>query len=184
MNIVIKSKNVEVPDRLREYIEKKVARLDRYLSNVDEARIELSTTSAKSADDRQVVQLTLRVNGTLLRAEERSSDMQTSIDFVLDKMERQISRFKGKHWYTRSRAAAAQAAQAAQAAEPVEPEVEGEIVRVKKFQTRPMDVDEAIEQMELLGHDFFAFYDTGSNAFCVVYKRRDGGYGLLQPELA
>ncbi|NLG26653.1 MAG: ribosome-associated translation inhibitor RaiA [Chloroflexi bacterium] len=181
MNIVIKSKNVEVPDRLREYIEKKVARLDRYLSSVDEARIELSTASAKSADDRQIVQLTLRVNGTLLRAEERSSDMQTSIDYVLDKMERQISRFKGKHWHTRSRAAAAQAAPVA---EPVEPEAEGEIVRVKKFQTRPMDVDEAIEQMELLGHDFFAFYDTGSNAFCVVYKRRDGGYGLLQPELA
>ncbi len=180
MNIIIKTKNVDVPDRLREYIEKKVSRLDRYLPNIDEARVELTKASAKAADDRQVVQLTLRVGGSLLRAEDRSADMQTSIDTVIDKIERQIARYKGKHWHSRARAAAEQQAAAA---EP-EGEADGELVRVKKFQTRPMDVDEAIEQMELLGHDFFAFYDTTSNAFCVVYRRRDGGYGLLQPELA
>lgn len=181
MNIVIKTKNVDVPERLREYIEKKVSRLDRYLPNIDEARVDLTKASAKAADDRQVVQLTLRVGGSLLRAEDRSADMQTSIDTVLDKIQRQIGRFKGKHWHSRPRVAGAE--QPAPAEQPEE-EADGEVVRVKKFQTRPMDVDEAIEQMELLGHDFFAFYDTTSNAFCVVYKRRDGGYGLLQPELA
>lgn len=179
MNIVIKSKNVDVPDRLREYIEKKINRLDRYLPTIDEARIDLSVASAKSAADRQVVQLTLRANGTILRAEDRSADMQASIDTVLDKIERQIDRFKGKHWHSRTRAQAEQEATPAE-----EPETEPDIVRVKKFQTRPMDIDEAIEQMELLGHDFFAFYDAATTAFCVVYKRRDGGYGLLQPELA
>jgi len=75
MNIIIKTKNVDVPDRLREYIEKKVSRLDRYLPNIDEARVELTKASAKAADDRQVVQLTLRVGGSLLRAEDRSADM-------------------------------------------------------------------------------------------------------------
>jgi len=179
MNILIKTKNVDVPDRLREYIEKKINRLDRYLPNIDEARIDLSVASAKSAADRQVVQLTLRANGAILRAEDRSSDMQTSIDTVLDKMQRQIDRFKGKHWHSRTRAQTETQTPPAE-----EPEAEPEIVRVKKFQTRPMDVDEAIEQMELLGHDFFAFYDAATAAFCVVYKRRDGGYGLLQPELA
>jgi putative sigma-54 modulation protein len=178
MNIVVKSKNVDIPDHLREYIEKKVSHLERYLPNIDEARIELSVASAKSAADRQVVQLTLRTNGSILRTEERSGDMQTSIDAVLDKMQRQLDRYKGKHWHSRTRAPAEQPAPVEEA------EAEPGIVRVKRFQTRPMPVDEAIEQMELLGHDFFAFYDTETNGFCVVYKRRDGGYGLLQPELA
>ncbi len=180
MNIVIRTRNIDVPDRLREYIEKKVTRLDRYLPNIDEARVDLAKSSAKAADDRQVVQLTLHVGGSLLRAEDRSADMQTSIDTVLEKIQRQIERFKGKHWHARLRVGADELT----AGEQAEPDAENEIVRVKKFQTRPMDVDEAIEQMELLGHDFFAFYDTTSNAFCVVYKRRYGGYGLLQPELS
>jgi putative sigma-54 modulation protein len=179
MNVLIKSKNVEVPDRLRDYIERKVGRLDHYLPNIDEARMDLSVASAKSADDRQVVQLTLRVGGALLRSEDRSGDMQTSIDTVVDKMQRQIDRYKGKHWHSRTRVPAEQTAAPAE-----DTEAEPEIVRVKKFQTRPMDVEEAIEQMELLGHDFFAFYDAATSAFAVVYKRRDGGYGVLQPELA
>ena len=178
MQITIKSKNMEITDRLRAYIEKKVSKLDRYLPNIDEARVELSLQSTKSAGDRQAVQLTLRSDGTILRAEDRSAEIQTSLDAVLDKMTRQIARYKGKHWRSkgrsqRSRESIAQA----------EPEPEGEVVRVKRFQTRPMDVEEAIEQMELLGHDFFAFYDASAGTFSIVYKRRDGGYGLLQPEL-
>ena len=179
MRIIITGKNLEITDRLRSYIEKKVNRLDRFLPNIDESRVELSVLSARSAKDRQAVQLTLRTNSTILRAEERSSDMQTSIDAVLDKMYRQIQRYKGKRRRSRGRAQIARTEM-----EEGEPALEGEIVRVKRFQTRPMDVEEAIDQMELLEHDFFVFFDVATDGFSVVYRRRDGGYGLLLPELS
>ena len=179
MRIIITGKNLEITDRLRSYIEKKVNKLDRFLPNIDEGRVELSVLSARSAKDRHAVQLTLRANSTILRAEERSSDMQTSIDAVLDKMYRQIQRFKGKRRRSRVRAQAARTE-----IEEGEPTLEGDIVRVKRFQTLPMDVEEAIDQMELLEHDFFVFYDVATDGFSVVYRRRDGGYGLLIPEMS
>lgn len=178
MQVVIKGKNLEVTERLRSYIQKKVIKLDRFLPNIDEARVDLSVQSTKSAKDRQVVQLTLRTDGTILRAEERSSDMQSSIDAVLDKMSRQIERFKGKRWRSMSRAPAETREDGGE-----EPTLEGELVRVKRFETRPMDVEEAIEQMELLGHDFFVFFNPDTDSLSVVYRRRDGGYGLLLPEV-
>ncbi|MFH1084733.1 MAG: ribosome-associated translation inhibitor RaiA [Chloroflexota bacterium] len=179
MEIVIKSKNLDVPDGLRSYVEDKTSRLDRYLHNIDEAQMDLRVENARSAQDRQIAQLTLRTkSGSVLRVEERSADIRTSIDLALDKMSRQLGRYKGKHWQSQVRAAVHTIPA------PEAPEPEPEIVRVKRFQTRPMDVEEAIEQMEMLGHDFFAFYDMESSAFSVVYKRRDGGYGLLLPELA
>jgi len=178
MQITITSKNLDITDRLRSYIERKVSKLDRFLPNVDEARVELSVQSARSAKDRHSVQLTLRADRTILRAEERSADMQTSIDVVLDKMSRQMERYKGKRRRTRDRAQVV-------VIESGEDELasEGELLRVKRFRTRPMDVDEAIEQMELLGHDFFLFFNVATNGFSLVYRRRDGGYGLLLPEL-
>jgi len=177
MQITITSKNLEITDRLRSYIEKKVNKLDRFLPNIDETRVELSLQNARSAKDRHAVQLTVRANSTILRAEERSSDMQTSIDAALDKMYRQIERFKGKRKRSRGRARAE--------APPISEgdlAAEGELVRIKRFRTRPMDVEEAIDQMELLGHDFFVFFNVATNGFSVVYRRRDGGYGLLIPE--
>lgn len=179
MQIIITGKSLEITDRLRSYVEKKVNRLDRFLPNVDEARVELSVQNARSAKDRQVVQLTLRVDSTILRAEERSADMQTSIDAVLDKMSRQMQRYKGKRRRSRSRAVVATPEVSEE-----ESAIEGDLVRVKRFEARPMNVDEAIEQMELLGHDFFIFFDVAAHSFGVVYRRRDGGYGLLLPELA
>ena len=180
MDIQIKSRNIEVSDQLRTWIEKKVSKLERFLPEIDEARVELGVQHTKSAGDRHIVQLTLRTNSTILRAEERASDVYTSLDNALEKMTRQIERYKGRHWRSLNRAAN----------EPVvaeEQQVEEElnqIVRTKTFQTRPMTVEEAIEQMELLGHDFFIFFDASTKAFCVVYRRRDSGYGLLIPELA
>ena len=179
MQIIITGKNLEITDRLRSYVEKKVNKLDRFLPNIDETRVELSVQSAKSANDRQAVQLTLRADRTILRAEERSSDMQTSIDAALDKMSRQIERYKGKRRRSRGRAQTARLESDESEAAP-----EGEVVRVKRFQTRPMDVEEAIDQMELLEHDFFVFFNVATNGFSVVYRRRDGGYGLLLPELS
>jgi putative sigma-54 modulation protein len=182
MELMIKGKNVEVTDRLRDYVEKKIGKLDRYLPSITEAWVELSTEGARAAQDRQVCQVTVRSNGTILRAEERSDDMFTSIDTVLDKMYRQIARYKGKR-KNRWRGAG-------MAAEPLPLELEEEpeeesssIVRVKTFAMTPMHPDEAVEQMELLGHDFFVFFNADEGQVNVIYRRKDGDYGLLQPEL-
>jgi putative sigma-54 modulation protein len=181
MQLIIQGKNVEITDWLREYVERKIGKLDRYLPTITEARVDLSVEKAKSAQDRQVVQVTLRSNGTILRAEERSDDMFASIDAVLDKMYRQIARYKGKRY---GRGRAPQGESVPFEGEYYEEEETHRIVRVKRFAVAPMDQDEAIEQMELLGHDFFVFFNVDEDAVNVVYRRRDGHYGLLQPELA
>jgi len=181
MELIIKGKNVEVTDRLRDYVERKVGKLDRYLPSISEAWVELSTEETRAAQDRQVCQITVRSNGTILRAEERSDDIFSSIDTVLDKMYRQIARYKGKR-QNRWRSAPTMP-------EPLPIEVEEEaeelssIVRVKRFPMTPMHPEEAVEQMELLGHDFFIFYDADEGRVNVLYRRKDGDYGLLQPEL-
>ncbi|MBC7249069.1 MAG: ribosome-associated translation inhibitor RaiA [Anaerolineae bacterium] len=184
MQLIIQGKNVEITDRVREYVEKKVGKLDRYLPTIDEARMELSTARARSAGDRQVAQLTVRSRGTILRAEEKTSDIFNSIDAVMDKMYRQIARYKGKR---QGRGRAAVQGEAL----PIELELEEEeaeeprrIVRTKRFRLVPMDEEEAIEQMELLGHDFFVFFNVSVGEINVLYRRKDGNYGLIQPELA
>jgi putative sigma-54 modulation protein len=183
MDVVIKSRNLEVTDALQSYVERKAARLDRFLPNIGDAQFDLSVQNARSAQERQVAQLTLRTNnGAILRVEERSSDMRSSIDMALEKMSRRVKRYKGKHWQSQVRVAEEMVP--LEDEEGSEPELESAVVRTKRFQTRPMDVEEAIEQMELLEHDFFIFYDIESDGFNVVYRRRDGGYGLLIPELA
>jgi putative sigma-54 modulation protein len=183
MELTIKGKGVEVTDRLQDYVEKKIGKLDRYLPTIGEAWVELSVEGTKAAQDRQVCQVTVRANGTILRAEERSEDMFTSIDTVLDKMYRQIARYKGKR-QNRWRGAGA-------AVEPVPLEIEEEaeedtnrIVRFKRFQMAPMNPEEAVEQMELLGHDFFVFFNADEGQINVLYRRKDGNYGVIQPELA
>jgi putative sigma-54 modulation protein len=123
-----------------------------------------------------VAQLTVRTRGAILRAEERTNDMFASIDATLDKMYRQMARYKGKRQDRR---------QSGNEALPIEEPTEqaiGEIVRVKRFEVRPMAAEEAIEQMELLGHRFYVFLNVDDNAFNVLYQRDDGNYGLLQPE--
>jgi putative sigma-54 modulation protein len=178
MEISIFARNMELTPRLKEYVEHKVGKLDRYLPSVDEARVELKVENTRSTKHRQVAQMTVRVRGALLRSEERSNDMFTAIDIALDKMYRQIARYKGKRqnrWHA--------AAEPLPIEEPAE-ETTGEIVRVKQFDVTPMSPQEAIEQMELLGHRFYVFLNSEVDAINVVYKRDDGNYGLLQPAIA
>jgi putative sigma-54 modulation protein len=182
MQLIIKGKNVEITDWLRQYVEKKIGKLDRYLPSITEARVELAVQNTKSAHDRQVAQVTVRSNGAILRAEEKSDDMFASIDAVLGKMLRQIARLKGKREH-RGRAAGGEPVPLPEPAE-AEEEIERTVVRVKRFLVQPMTQDEAIEQMELLGHDFFLFYNNESESMNVLYRRNDGNYGLLQPEMA
>jgi len=181
MQITIQGRNIEVTERLQEYVEKKVSRLDRYMSDVIEARVELSTESARSAEHRQVAQLTLRTKGKLLRAEERTDDIFTSIDAMINKMHRQIARYKGKR--RRGRGVGELSLPNEFFEEEEEEELPSRIVRIKRFDMVPMDEEEAVEQMELLGHDFFVFYNVNDDGVNVLYRRRDGDYGLIQPVL-
>lgn len=178
MKLIVSGKNIEVSERLKEYAEKKIGRLDRYLPSLTEARIEFALEKTRSAAQSQVVQVTLRSNGTLLRGEERSSDFNAAIDTVAEKLERQIDHFKGKHYRRKNHA------ERAETAEPAEEEtVMPRIVRVKRFHTPPMTEEEAIEQMELLGHTFFIFQNQERKSLNVLYRRNDGSYGLIEPEL-
>ncbi len=189
MEVIVKSRGVELGDGLREYVERKVNKLDRFLPDIREAEVDLIVQKTRSAEASQIAQITLRGNrGLVVRAEERSGDLRSSVDVALDKIERQIKRYKGKHWASQQQQQQRQAENEMEAAVEemgMEPEEEfpGQVVRVKEFYTRPMDVEEAIEQMELLGHDFFIFYNINTNNYSVVYRRSDEGYGLLLPEL-
>lgn len=180
MEPVISGRNVEISDTVREYIEKKTSRLDRYLPHVDEAHVELTRESTKSSADRHVVQLTVRARGSILRAEERAPDVFTAVDAVLDKMYRQIMRYKTRR-RGRSRP---QEEEFVPPVEEFELEEQKRIVRTKRFLVVAMDEEEAAEQMELLGHDFFLFLNGNTGELNVIYRRRDGNYGLIEPELA
>lgn len=192
MQLTIKARNMEVTDRLRNYAEKKIGKLDRFLPDIMEVRVDLAEESTRRANERYVAQVTVRSNGTLLRAEERSNDIYAAIDLVTDKLHVQIGRYKGKRRRKMERAQA-QAVEAeeyqytdlVEQIEAAEEEqlAEGRIVRIKRFPMTPMSEEEAIEQMELLGHDFFVFYNPADAAVNVLYRRSDGNYGLLQPEL-
>jgi len=176
MELTITGKNLEVSDWLYEFVERKINRLDRYLPGIEEARIELSVENTRNANQRQRAQLTLRRGGIILRSEERSADMFAAVNAALDKMQRQIDRYKGKRWERK-------APRELEPIEVAEEEAEPRIVRAKRFSMLPMTPDEAVEQMELLGHDFFIFFNTEGDGINVLYRRKDGDYGLLQPEL-
>ncbi len=184
LEVQVYGRNIEVTDRILDYSKKKVAKLDRFLNDIDEARVDLAyIKSARSAADRQVAQITVRGKGYILRAEERSDDVFTALDSALEKMQRQMERFKGKRQKGRGDG------KPASEVIPTAPEIEGEedrslIVRRKKFVLTPMDELEALEQMKLLAHeDFFVFFNSVTNSVNVLYLRRDGLYGLIETEI-
>ena len=183
MQVIFSGKNVEVTPSLREYAESKLLKLVRFFDHVQEAKVTQGILRGQ-----HIVEVTLKVDGTLIRAEERSQDMYTSIDLVVDKLERQLARFKERyHTNTRESLAGQKPAEraAAQAGGnlPV-PEDETEapmIVRTKRFAIKPMDPEEAALEMELIGHDFYVFRNAENNAVNVIYRRRDGNFGLIEP---
>jgi putative sigma-54 modulation protein len=185
-NLEVYGHELEVTDHLRDYVTKKVAKLERHLDKIDDIRVELSyVKAARSALDRYVAQMTVRGKGLLLRSEERSDDIRTALDASLDKLSRQVERFKGKH--SRGRGDGKSAAEVAPEPPLVATEEEEEaptIVRRKQFDLIPMAEEEAIEQMKLLGHDnFFVFYNAKTSAVNILYRRRDGTYGLIEPHV-
>ena len=186
MDVHIHSHNLEITERLESYVEKKTDRLDRYMPNITQVSVDLSTENTRSVGERQIAQITVRDDrGTILRAEERSNDIFAAIDAVIDKLYRQINRYRGKR-QRRWRGSNAQEEFLMGEPLPIEEEdedIEQNVVRYKRFPLRPMSTEEAIEQMELLGHDFFVFFSAEEEAINVLYRRRDGNYGLLQPDM-
>lgn len=185
LEVEIYGRSMDVTDHMKEYVDKKVSKLDRYLPDIDEARVDLAyVKSARSAADRQVAQITVRGRGFILRSEERADDIYAALDTAIDKMQRRIERYKGKRLRGRG-----DGKSAADAAAPVVPEEETAepgpmVVRRKRFSLSPMNELEAIEQMSLLGHEnFFIFYNMHTKAINVLYRRRDGNYGLIEPEI-
>lgn len=186
--VEVYGRNMEVTDRIQDYVTKKISKLDRYLTGIEEARVDVAyVKSARSANDRQVAQITVRGKGFILRSEERADDVFAAFDTALDKIQRRIERYKGKR--NRGRGDGRSAAEVTHPeTTPVEEETNelGPIIaRRKRFMLIPMDENEAIEQMELLGHEsFFVFYNVKTNSVNVLYRRREGTYGLIETEMA
>lgn len=184
MDVVIHGRNVDITPRLQSYVERKVERLDRYMPNIAEVRVDLAEEKANRMGKNQIAQITVRhQRGTILRAEERTNDVFAAVDAVVDKMYRQIERFKGKR-RRKGEGNNDEFAGYETAVQVDEADLEsGSVLRRKQFSAEPMQEEEAIEQLELLGHDFFVFVNADSGGVNVLYRRRDGGYGLLEPEV-
>ncbi|HEX7101841.1 MAG TPA: ribosome-associated translation inhibitor RaiA [Nitrolancea sp.] len=196
MDVQIKTKNIRLTDALETYIQRKYQKLEKVNVRVVDAKLEVRSDRKKKGGDHYVVQLTIATPDNILRAEEINADLYTTIDLAIARMERQIRRFRDKQVYQRRRQKALSQSVVKQpllpedAVElPLDGVVEDEpltetLVRRKRFKLQPMDEDEAIEQMELLGHDFFVFFNPEEAQINVLYRRHDGQYGLILPELA
>lgn len=174
MKLTVRGKNLEVTDALREHVNKRVGKVDKYFDFDTEAQVTLSVVRGM-----HTVEVTVLINGLILRAEEKTNDMYASIDLVVDKLERQIAKYK-----TRINRKARQTGgiKAVQDLPKVEEDVEEpQVVRTKRFAIKPMPVEEAILQMNMLGHDFFVFANAQTDDINVVYRRKDGNYGLIEP---
>lgn len=179
MKFVFTDKKVNLPNKVHAYAEKKVGKLDRYFKADAEAAIVFSVEK-----DRNQVEVTVRSGGTVYRVSESTSDMFASIDAAVSSIERQIRKNKARLEKRLRQDAFERTVDEQSSFVPDEPEEEFKVVRTKKFPIRPMSVEEAILQMNLVDHTFFAFRDADADgAFAVVYKRNDGGYGLIADEL-
>ncbi len=176
----ITGKNVELSPATRRYVERKLGKLNRHLPNIIESKVELFEEKTRSPQQRFVAQVTIDSSGTLLRGEGKGEDLFTAIDKVAAIMERRIERYKGK-LYNKGRGNSLVRGGFNEESEPIPPPPK--IVKVKRFIVKRMLMAEAIDQMELLGHDFFLFFNADSEELNLLYRRKDGNYGLIEPEL-
>ncbi|MCD8198776.1 MAG: ribosome-associated translation inhibitor RaiA [Phascolarctobacterium sp.] len=178
MSVNVKGRNIDVTPALKDYVEKKVVRITKQFKTVGDI-----TAVLKIEKENHIIEITVPASGILLRAQESTKDMYSSIDLAVEKIERQIRKYKTrlmKRKYDNFTDAETSVADAVNTA--AEENGEFEIVKNKRFVLHPMTVEEAILQMNLLNHDFFVFYDPDLGNTNVVYRRKDGKYGLLSPE--
>jgi putative sigma-54 modulation protein len=178
MRLQVKGKNVEVSDSIRSYAEHKLRKLEGRLHELTLVEIELAVERNPSIAANQVAEATVWTKGPVLRAREASPDMKASIDQLTEKLLRQVKHYRDRRNRRAQRANAnAEQGGAAVAAD----ETTSQIVKTKQFAVKPMTPEEAVLQLELIGHDFFVFRDADSNQINVVYRRQAGGYGLIEP---
>ncbi len=178
MEINVRGKNIEATAALVDYAQKKVRKLTKYLDRAKEAQVVMSVIR-----EEHIVEVTVVLNGLILRGEESSGDMYASIDMVVDKLEKQLVKYKTR--LSRSlRQQGIRAITEKQFAPEMREEEEtgAQVVKTKRFPLKPMNLEEAIMQMDLLGHDFFVFANADSETVNVLYRRKDGDYGLIEPE--
>src|SRR5919107_531850 len=186
MHILIKGRNIPVTEALERYAWEKVERVARFFDDertASRAEVELIHERNRAVSEPEVAEATLFINGSVLKASEASEDMYASIDRMSDKLERQVKRYRGRQidrWHGQMKNTHDKP--------PIQPEPfvveeeeEARIVRTKQFQMKPMSAEEAVLQMELLDHDFFVFTSADTGDINVVYRRRDGDYGLIEP---
>jgi putative sigma-54 modulation protein len=186
VNLTVKGRNLVLTEAISAYAEEKIGRLGKYLADGSRCEVEIWTEKNPSISENQVVEATIFTKGPVIRAREASSDVRASIDLVFDKLERQVKKYRGKlvsHQGPDMGRFAAQGFVAPVASEQIEEEPQlPRIVKTKQFMVKPMTPEEAALQLELVGHDFFVFTNSESNETAVVYRRRDGNYGLIEAQ--
>lgn len=174
MNLIVRGKNIPITDSLRDYVEKRIFKMERFLGEIEEAQATLSVEK-----DRHRVEVTIPLNGFLLRGEEETGDMYSSVDLVMDKLEKQVEKYKTRLIKKiKSRNLPEIVVSPVIQSEEEQPQ----IIRTKRFAIKPMTAEEAVMQMNLIGHSFFVFSNAESDEVNVVYRRKDGHYGLIEPE--
>jgi ribosome hibernation promoting factor len=180
LRLQVKGRNLEISDSVRSYAEQKLAKLDRQLGDSTQVELELMVEKNPSIAANQVAEATVWTPGSVLRAREASNDMRASIDLLTEKLLRQVQHYRDKRSRRDLRHANANAL--ADGGPPDMSELDQQIVKTKQFAVKPMSPDEAVLQLELVGHDFFVFRNADSGDVAVVYRRNDGAYGLIEPQ--
>jgi putative sigma-54 modulation protein len=182
VRLQVKGKNVDVSDSLKTYAQEKLSKLDKHLNEAARLELELAVERNPSISENQIAEGTIWTKGPVMRARESSSDMRASIDLLVEKLERQARRYreKRKRGPSRNNAGPPQLETRPVVADEESPV----IVKTKQFAVKPMSPEEAVLQLELIGHDFFVFQNAETNDVSVVYRRRDGNFGLIEPQVA
>lgn len=179
MNYNIRGENIEVTEAIRDYVEKKIGKLDRYFTETPDANVHVNLRV--NNDKTSKVEVTIPMKNITLRAEEENEDMYAAIDLIIDKLERQIRKHKTKiNRKSREKGSVTGIFTENGNGNGTTEEENLEVVRVKRFDLKPMDSEEAILQMDMLGHTFFVYTDADTNGTHIVYKRKDGKYGLIE----
>jgi putative sigma-54 modulation protein len=180
MELQITGTNTQITPAVRRYIERKLGKLGRHLPNIIETKVEISEEKTKSPQQHYLVRVSVAGTGAVFHGEERGEELFTAIDKVAAIITRQLEHHKGK-LYKKGRGNSLARGEFSEEVEAIEPA--GKVVKVKRFTIKPMFVAEAIDQMELLGHDFFLFFNADTEELNLLYRRKDGDYGLIEPEL-
>jgi putative sigma-54 modulation protein len=175
MQLQIITKNIEISETIEKQINKKIGKLDHHLPSLVEGKVEISERKSRQPEQRFAIQVTLDSKGTLIRAHEYAADILTAIDKVMDALNNRIERYKGKLYEKRKGVSLERQGTSQDEEEISYPKV----VKSKRFLLKPMSIEEATEQLELLGHDFFLFIDAETNQVSMLYRRKDGNYGVI-----